>query len=269
LPEGNLTITTATLTTNNETSHMNRKSVLMTALASGALALAQNAGATPLTVTATRVNSETGQSLAASVKFEVSSGNLVVTLRNTATSDVLAPSDVLTGVFFNLGSTLTPISAKLATGSTVWFGPLNGGNVGGEWAYKNGLAGAPGGVNSGISSTGLGLFGNANFNGSNLQGPTALDGLQYGITSAGDNKTVGNSAVTGGFALIKSGVVFKLSGVTSSFNPATAITKVSFQYGTSLAENPTPSRVPDGGMTALLLGIGLSGLGLVARRRNQ
>jgi hypothetical protein len=244
---------------------MKRKLILSSAIATGALVLTQTVGATSLTVNSTAVNAETGQSLAAQVKFQVSGGNLVVTLKNISTADVLAPTDVLTGVFFNLGATLTPISAQLATGSTVWFGASNGGNVGGEWAYSNGLSGAPGGANSGISSTGLGLFGNANFNGSNLQGPTSVDGLQYGLTSAGDNSGTGNSAVTGGFALIKSGVVFTLSGITSNFDPSTAITGVSFQYGTAL--NETRTNVPDGGLTALLLGISFSGLGLIVRRR--
>src|SRR5262249_54506972 len=128
-------------------------------------------------------------SLAASADFSLSGNTLTITLTNTSTSDVLVPTDVLTGLLFNTPTALTPVSALLPAGSTVFFGPNGGGNVGGEWAYA---------FQGGTSSSGLGIFGNANFNGSNLQGPTAVDGLQYGITSAGDNLATGNQAVTGG-----------------------------------------------------------------------
>ena len=100
----------------------------------------------------------------AEVNFEALSGNLIVTLTHEDTNDVLYPIEVLTGVFFTVDGdpTLTPVSAILPTGSTVLFGGYpTGGNVGGEWAYVDGLIGAPGGADEGISSTGLGLFGGA------------------------------------------------------------------------------------------------------------
>ena len=184
--------------------------------------------------------------LAASVSFDVVAGNLQITLNNTSLADVTSPTGggaILTSVFFDLAptTTLTPISAMLGLGSVVYFGPNGSGNVGGEWAYAGGLTGAPGNAGLGTSSTGLNLFGQANFNGSNLQGPTAVDGLQYGITSAGDNLTTGNAAVTGNFALIQNSVIFTLSG-----NPAFTtigdytISNVSFQYGTDLSEPNVP-----------------------------
>jgi hypothetical protein len=197
--------------------------------------------------------------LDASVSFDVVGTNLVVTLTNTSLADVLAPGHVLTGVFFDLpdGVTLTPVSALLGTGSTVFFGPDGGGNVGGEWAYAA-LTGPLAPANAGISSTGLGLFGNGNLGGSNLQGPASLDGLQYGITSAVDNPSTGNAAVTGGNALIKNRVVFTLSGIDAGFVPGT-ISNVGFQYGTSLNVIPAPA--------AALLGV--IGLALVAWTRRR
>jgi hypothetical protein len=182
----------------------------------------------------------------ASATFDVVAGNLQITLNNISTNDVTSPTGggaILTSVFFDLAptTTLTPVSAMLGLGSIVHFGSNGGGNMGGEWAFGSGLIGAPGNAGLSTSSTGLGLFGQANFNGSNLQGPTAVDGLQYGITSAGDNVALGNAAVTGGFALIQNSVIFTLSG-----NPVFTtigdyiISNVSFQYGTDLDEPNDP-----------------------------
>jgi len=92
--------------------------------------------------------------LGATANFELLSGGLLrVTLTNTG-GDVLIPSQILTGVFFDLAEAgpLTPVSATLAHGSRVRFGPDGGGNLGGEWAYRSGLFDAPGGAGGGIST---------------------------------------------------------------------------------------------------------------------
>ena len=208
----------------------------------------------------------------ASATFDVVGGKLQITLANTSLADVTTPTGgggILTALFFDLAPTtiLTPVSATLGSGSTVFFGPNGGGNVGGEWAYKRGLSGAPGNAGLGTSSSGFGLFGQANFNGANLQGPTAVDGLQYGITSAGDNTANGNAAVTGQFALIKSSVVFTLSGnpAFTTINDYT-ISNLSFQYGTDLLLDPNVIATPVPEPTAgVLLVAGM--LLLAAKRR--
>src|SRR5512143_85560 len=121
------------------------------------------------------------------VNFQVVGNQLIITLTSNDTN-VAVPGDVLTALFFSIvgDPALTSVSAVLGAGSTV----INdtqpaGGVVGGEFAYSNDVGdaanayGVP--VNEGISSTGLGIFGDPTFPGANLAGPEAVDGGQYGI----------------------------------------------------------------------------------------
>jgi hypothetical protein len=237
-----------------------RKNWCIGAAACGVFAACgSSAMATLLTATASQGN------LAASATFDVQGSNLVVTLTNTSLEDVLVPADVLTSVFFDFGSSLvlTPVSAVLDAGSVVHFGGTDpGGVVGGEWAYRAALAGAPHGAAYGISSSGLGLFGPADlFPGSDLSPPASPNGLNYGITSAGDDMATGNAAVTGSIPLIQNAVVFTLSGLPEGFDPTASIQNISFQYGTALTDPNLPTPAPTSGVIAL------GGALLLARRR--
>ena len=230
------------------------------------LLTAVSVSATPITFTGS------SGSLAASANFSVVGGNLQVILTNTSSADVLVSSEVLTAVFFTVAGNpaLAPVSALLSGGSTVIYGPQPaGGNVGGEWAYANGLAGAPGGADEGISSSGFGLFGPPNlFPGPDLDPPASPNGVNYGLLSAGDNSATGNAGVTGS-PLINNQVTFMLAGLAVGFDPATGITTVSFQYGTALTETNVPGvpgPIPEP-TTILLLGSGLSGLAWYGRKK--
>jgi hypothetical protein len=201
--------------------------------------------------------------LAAQATFEQVGGNLVLTLANTSTADVLVPTDVLHAVFFSLADApvLTPVSAVLGVGSTVFYdadGQPAGGVVGGEFAYESGLTGLPGGGDQGISSAGYGKFGQANFPGPNLNGQTAVNGADYGILSAGDDTNTGNAGVTGNPA-IKNAVVFTLELPDEYTLTKEKIGNVYFQYGTTLDAIPEPTGF-------ILTGMGMLLFGMIRRR---
>lgn len=236
--------------------------------AAAVLALAGSSMADSVTFTAS------GGGRAASAVFATSGTSLTVTLTNTATDDISQPVFVLTGVYFDVGGgalSLTRTSALLNSGATV----INvasqpaGGDVGGEWAYKSGLSGAVGGAAYGISSSGLGLFGPGDrFPGANLDGPTSPDGLQYGITTAGDDPSTNNGGTD--TPLIKNSVVFTFDGLPMGFD-LTRIGNVGFQYGTSLTEPQLTSMtvvpLPPSALAGLSALAGAGVLSVVRRRR--
>jgi hypothetical protein len=213
----------------------------------------------------------TSGGLGARADFTAAGGILTLTLTNTGTADANNPAQVLTGVFFDIAGnpTLTPATAQLAGGSTVVYDPdlpnPFDGNVGGEWAYANFLASTnPFNATQGVSSAGLGLFGQANFNGPDLAAPTAVNGVNYGILPAAWVPAGDNTGLTQSGGLIFNSVTFTLGGFTGPLTNTT-ISNVGFQYGTAFSETPHPPGVPDGGMTVLLLGGALASLGMMRR----
>ncbi len=249
---------------------------VLSAIACFVVLVAPAAGLTTFVGSAT--NPTTGSALSASAAFLINGSNLQITLSNTSAADVLAPTDVLTAVFFNLpgNPVLSRESVVLADGSAVRFGGTDPGNVvGGEWAYKAGLSVHNG--NQGVSSIGAGLFGPGDrFPGNNLSGPASPDGLQYGLTSMGDNLAVGNAKVTGSQPLIQYSVLITLGNLPVGISES-SITNVWFQYGTDLKEigfeghrepppaPPAPGAIPEP-LTVLACAMSLVGLRVYKRR---
>lgn len=196
--------------------------------------------------------------LAATINFHAAGSDLVVTLTNSAQTDVMLPLEILTSFYYDVSGPalgLGRTSAVIGPGSGLLFPPAtpfdpppNG--VGGEWEYNEGVTNAPFGQAYTIRSAGLGITSTGvggRFPGDNLQGPTNVNGVQYGITSALDNPATGNAPVSGGSALIKNQVIFTLSGLPAGFDPMTMISNVQFQYGTTRCdmEGTVDRCVPD------------------------
>lgn len=197
-------------------------------------------------------------SLSASAVFTLLDSKLTIMLTNTSPADVLLPTDVLSGLYFDTSHLLTPVSASL-DGSSVYYGWTN--NPGDGWGYASDIDAQ--GKNSGISSTdavkGLKY---SNFSSKHKK----LGGLDYGILSTGDNSKTGNTGVTGQGPLFKDSLEFTLAA-GKGFTLDELGDTVVFQYGTALnsphylgfKENDGGTPVPEP-TTLLMLGAGLVGL---------
>lgn len=217
--------------------------------------------------------------LSASATFSVSGDTLMITLENTATVDVGAPSDVLTGLFFDIDGyvgELTPVSALLTdvTGTPVLFNAGFGntgfgyndyagtGDIGSEVGYDRGAIAL-----GAIGDHAIGHVGMDNFIGTddrfdtvdahNLQGPLSPDGIQYSIVNAG-YAGGGITPLDGPQALVTTAVKYTFTGF-SGFSEGD-IKNVDFNYGTDF--NPV---IPAPG-AALLGMLGFSTIGWIKRR---
>jgi hypothetical protein len=202
--------------------------------------------------------------LAASAFFELSESTLKIVLTNTSNADVLYPTDVLTGLFFDSSYTFAPTSASL-NGSSIVYGSTD--DPGNGWGYASGINAQ--GMNSAISVSGaVSGLGQSNFSEMNFN----LGGLDYGILSMGDDPFTGNRGITGKGPLFKNSLEFTLL-TSEGFALENIGSMVVFQYGTSLSDivvkgydPPIPPTVPEPS-TILLLGTGMCVLVLLQRRK--
>jgi len=229
--------------------------------------LAAQAGTLTFSANGTNTVSGNNNHLSAAVIFDYDGSSVLkVTLQNTASGGAYVPSDVLTDLFWTSTSsaTLTPVSAALGSGSTLTNAPATY-DLGKEWQYLTGLSG-PGGTNTGIGSSGLGIFCDGNFSANGNH----TDGMNYGIIN-GLNANANPAAQSGTFA--NNTMVFTLN-VGSGFS-LNSIGNVYFQYGTSLSEPllagtpSSPSNVPEPGAVTLLASMGVVSLQFVRRRSRR
>ncbi|MEH1949021.1 MAG: XDD4 family exosortase-dependent surface protein [Nostoc sp.] len=174
--------------------------------------------------------------LAASADFQLNGDVLTLKLTNTSSQDILAPTDLLTGVFFNASKSLNLVSATLGLGSKVYqngyvslLQPINLSvdSLKGGWQYQSNISDSGlQGINQGIGTAGLGIF-NGNLTGNGNQ-------FDYGLLSASSNLTANANKPVKETSLIENSLIFTFLGASnlteSSFN------NIIFQYGTNLSE---------------------------------
>jgi hypothetical protein len=198
-----------------------------------------------------------GQALQATATFQTLAGNkLQITLANSETGDANTTANLLTAIFFDGATGLTPLSAIVPAGQLEWNTTGNGNNavtasttlssnldVGTQWgyAYTGGSgdeslgANPPNNATAGISSAGLNWFGNGDFD----TNGAALDGAPYGLVPLGFMSTGGtHDGLSNGQSnpTFENTAVLTLSNWTGSLS---SIANVSFQYGTTSADANT------------------------------
>ncbi len=253
-------------------------------VAAALFVVASNARAVTYTGTQTdTVKKEGTVAFKASATFVVSNLDLVVTLSNTGTYDPRSPADILTGVFFDLVGDphLTPVSATVPMpgDSVIGHGLPSGfdGNVGGEWAYTNGLAYTSSeGPGEGISSTKLKWFKKKDlFPGEKIPKTSPLSGVNFGATTLEGLASNAEGAIKN-VGLIQNTVVFvfdlpsNLSGLTTS-TISNELSNVTFQYGTSIKSGldiagEMVAQVPEPN-TISLVAVALLGAAALAKSR--
>ena len=219
-----------------------------------------------------------GDALQATATFETLAGNLLqITLANSSTGDAHTTANLLSALFFDGASGLTPVSGIVKAGQVQWVSgvgtPLGSDlDVGKEWAYAyTGGSGSeslgsnpPHNATAGVSSSGFGWFGQGNFAPSGV----ALDGAPYGLVPLGfmTDITHTHDGLSNGQSdpIFENTVILTLSGWTGSDS---SIRNVSFQYGTQLTDPnvvPEPTTLIAGAL--LLLPFGASTLRILRKR---
>jgi len=202
-----------------------------------------------------------GPGLSAAATFTVTGTTLTIVLKNTSTTNVTQPTEVLLGLFWNSTSSATlgggdvgRGTAVVSAGSTTvngGYAPGNfGNNISSEWAFSSNVPAADG-INA-PAKFGVGGSGFSNGSGSwfgsgdtmsidpaNRLNPTNSgppDGVGAGIVNSTYVTGGGNTGVTGQTE-VNNSITFTFT-LSSTFSVKDSIDKVYFTYGTSAGEVP-------------------------------
>jgi len=233
----------------------------------------------------------------ASVTLSTSNNNLLVQLTNTG-GGAGVPTDVLTGIFFDIAAPVPQLSltaASVAPGSSVvlFNGTASGevqptqptsilapptGNFVGGWQYQSGnaVSGKITDFDAGSGTSGFGIFNGNQVNGNQANGKQVNSGggggnFNYGLingynlsaTNGSPNNPVRNAL------LVNNSVLLTLAGLQPGFS-LNQIQAVRFQYGTNLSEpslvvNNNPQPIPTPALLPAALGTGLA----ILRKKKQ
>jgi hypothetical protein len=245
-------------------------------VAAGIWAVAGISASAQVTFTASGTGAS-GQALNATATFQTLAGNeLRITLANTETGDANTTANLLTELFFNGASGLTPVSAIVPAGQLEWnsgasttLGSALDVGTGWGYAYAGGSGdeslgnNPPNNATDGISSAGTGNWiGHSDFGGPS----TSLDGAPYGLVPLGFMSTGGtHDGLSNGQSdpTFENTVVLTLSGWTGSLS---SIANVSFQYGT-VSSNPNLTATLTATPEPTTAGCFLIGFGVLAITR--
>jgi hypothetical protein len=213
--------------------------------------------------------------LAGTVNMTVSGSTLTIVLRNTSTATGATPGsfNLLTGLGFNLptGVTIGSGAANLTAGSVGvnWNSAVLGNNVSGEWGYDNGVTAGPFDgvttldVNTAVSA--MQASTDAKFSNTPLLPPTVLDGPEFGLLSAAVSPSE-----AGGLNAISDSITITLNLLGTWSGNGNALLNYINERGVVLSfaspDSVPGQRVPEGGSTAIMLGLALLGFGGLRRK---
>jgi hypothetical protein len=223
----------------------------------------------------------------ASVTLSTSNNNLLVQLTNTGGAAGV-PTDVLTGIFFDIAAPVPQLSltaASIAPGSSVVqfdntaagavqatqptsiLAPPTGNFVGG-WQYQSGnaVSGKITDFDAGSGTSGFGIFNGNQVNNGGQGGNFnygLINGYNFPATKGSPNNAVRNAL------LVNNSVLLTLAGLQPGFS-LNQIQAVRFQYGTDLSEpslvvNNNPQPIPTPALLPAALGTGLA----ILRKKKQ
>ena len=187
----------------------------------------------------------------------VAKGNtLTITLQNTSITSEIGANALLTGLAFNLPSGLSIASGSASIGgSFVNFNPTPASlkDVSGEWGFANGASGHFNGLDVDALVSTMAADTSGTFGGSSLKKPDDLAGPDFGLLAKGGN--------AGGLAAISDSILITLN-LTGTYSGDLV---GDINSGVVAVTFGSPTGVPDGGATLVLLSAGLLGLAGVAR----